>query len=257
MLLDLKGITVQFGGLIAVNELDLSVEKGEIVTLIGPNGAGKTTVLNVLSRFYTPISGSYTFNGVNMLNYPAHKVIKKGVARSFQNVELFKNMTVIENLLVGEHTQLRTSVIGGLFRTPSVRREEREAAQRVERILELFGIADLRNQVVSNLSFGLQKTVDMARALIAQPQLLLLDEPVAGMNPTETEQFGNTVLRLRKEFGVTVLMIEHDMPFVMKLSDRIVVIDFGKKIAEGLPKEIQNNPDVIKAYLGEGDELVC
>jgi branched-chain amino acid transport system ATP-binding protein len=255
MFLELRGMTVKFGGLIAVNELDLSVQQGKVFALIGPNGAGKTTVLNCLSRFYTPNAGSIHFKGNDLLKYRPDQVIKKGIARSFQNVELFQKMTVIENLLVGQHHSLKSSFIASAISWPSVRREEREARRKAEEILDLLGLSELQNENVSGLSFGIQKKIDMGRALLSCPEILLLDEPVAGMNPHETEELGVLIQKVNREMGITVLMIEHDMSLVMSISDQVAVMEFGKKIAEGTPEEVQNNPAVIEAYLGEVESV--
>jgi branched-chain amino acid transport system ATP-binding protein len=256
MLLDIEKVTVTFGGLVAVNSFDLHVEEGSIFAIIGPNGAGKTTILNCISRFYTPASGQIRINGENLLNKKSHKVLAAGIARSFQNVELFSKMTVLDNLLVGLNPTLKSNLFSNAFKTKKNKLEEMEAKEKAYEILDLFDLKHIANEEVRNLPFGIQKMIDIGRATISRPKLLLLDEPVAGMNAEETKKNAELITSLRDKFGMTILMIEHDMSLVMNISDRIAVMEFGIKIAEGTPTEIQNNPKVIEAYLGEVQENV-
>lgn len=255
-ILEVKNLTMDFGGLRALENLSLEVYEGEIVALIGPNGAGKTTFFNCITGIHPPTTGdmlimppgkkSKRLNGLK-----PNRVTERGLARTFQNIRLFPNMTVLENVMIGRHCRMSAGIAGAIFRGPATRKEEKEVVRDSYLILEKIGLTDFVNEFAMNLPYGAQRRLEIARAMATDPFLLLLDEPAAGMNPHETQELDELILWIRENENISILLIEHDMKLVMSLSDRIIVVDYGKKIAQGTPEEIKNNPAVIKAYLGE------
>ena len=252
-LLEVRGVSKHFGGLYALSGLDVEVEEGEILSIIGPNGAGKSTVFNVITGLYAPDDGDVVFRGESIVGLTPNQITRLGIARTFQTVHLFPNMTVLENAMVGQHCRSRTTIFGAVFLTPSMRREERSIREHAERALGFFGrrLAGYRqDQPAFSLSYANRRRLEMARALATEPTLLLLDEPTAGMNPRETLELRDHIVRMRDELGLTILLIEHDMRVVKGVSDRVVACDYGQKIAEGSYEEVANDEHVIEAYLG-------
>ncbi len=249
-LLEASQIRVQFGGLVAVNDVDFTIPRGSIVSLIGPNGAGKTTFFNVLTGLYRPTAGAVMFDGKSLVGVPPHKIAAGGMARTFQNIRLFQNMTAAENVMVAMHAHLKSGVVSTMLGLPWQRREERQARETASELLDYVGIGGTDEEFAKNLPYGDQRRLEVARALALRPRLLLLDEPTAGMNPQESAEFTSFVRRVRTDKDLTVLLIEHDMKVVMGVSERITVLDYGAKIAEGGPEDIRANERVIEAYLG-------
>ena len=250
-MLEVQNLSMRFGGLLAVDQVSLDVQEHEIVAIIGPNGAGKTTVFNCMSGFYKPTGGKILFQGGEIQGKPDFKISRLGLVRTFQHVRLFSRMTVVENLLVAQHRHLNTNLLSGILNTPNYREKEQKSLDRAAYWLDRVGLTDMANREAGNLAYGQQRRLEIARCMMTRPRILMLDEPAAGLNPKETEDLKALIGMLRDQHNVTVLLIEHDMKLVMSISDHIVVINQGCPLADGTPEQIRDNPDVIKAYLGE------
>jgi branched-chain amino acid transport system ATP-binding protein len=255
-LLSARDLSVRFGGVLAVNKVGFDVQRGEVFTLIGPNGAGKTTVFNLISRIYNPSSGELSFEGQRLNELPPHKIAQLGIARTFQNIELFEYASVLQNLLIGHHVHQGSGLVANLLFTPSARRAEREARAQAEAVIDLLDLQRHRDALVHGLPYGVRKVVEVARALCMKPKLLLLDEPSSGLNVEETEDMAWWIRDMRKELGITVLMVEHDMSLVSRVSDRVLAMNQGEVLALGTPAEVQAHPGVIEAYLGSTDDML-
>lgn len=250
-MLEVRNLSMRFGGLLAVDQVSLDVQEHEIVSIIGPNGAGKTTVFNCMSGFYRPTGGQILFEGNEIQGKPDYKISRLGMVRTFQHVRLFNRMTVVENLLVAQHRHLNTNLFAGLLQTPNYRKRQQKALDRAAYWLERVGLLDMANREAGNLAYGQQRRLEIARCMVTEPRLLMLDEPAAGLNPAETRDLNQLIVSLKEDYNVSVVLIEHDMSLVMEISDRINVINQGRPLASGTPNEVRNNDDVIKAYLGE------
>ena len=255
ILLSARNLSVRFGGVLAVNNVSFDVKRGEVFTLIGPNGAGKTTVFNLISRIYTPTSGSIDYEGKVLTEQPPHRIASLGIARTFQNIELFEHATVLHNLLIGRHTHSATGIWSEMFFTGKVRQAEIAHREKAEQVIELLDLQHHRDSMVAGLPYGVRKVVEVARALCTEPKLLLLDEPSSGLNVEETDDMAFWIQDIRDELGITVLMVEHDMSLVSKVSDRVLAMNQGEVLATGTPREVQNHPGVIEAYLGSVDDV--
>jgi branched-chain amino acid transport system ATP-binding protein len=249
-LFQVDNISLHFGGLRAVDDVSFAVEPGEVFTIIGPNGAGKTSIFNLISRLYNPTSGKLTFEGKDITKVPPHEISKLGIARTFQNIELFENASVLANLLVGRHCHTTTNVLTELLFLPSVRRAELAHRRAVEEVIDFLGLQKYRDMLIAGLPYGVRKVCEVARALCTEPKLLLLDEPSSGLNVEETSDMAYWITDIKKELGITVLMVEHDMTLVNRVSDRVLALNYGKVLASGTPAQVQSHPDVIAAYLG-------
>lgn len=253
-LLKADNITMQFGGITAVKDFNLELNNGEIISLIGPNGAGKTTAFNMITGVYKPTKGHVAFKGQDLSKLSPDKITASGIARTFQNIRLFKDLSVLENVLIANHLNIKSSFISATLKLPSYKKEEKQMYERSSELLKKVGLFDLRNEKASSLPYGKQRKLEIARALATNPEILLLDEPAAGMNPKETLDLMNFVKKIKDEFKLSILMIEHHMQMVMGISDKIYVLEYGITIAQGTPKEIQNNDKVIQAYLGVNED---